>query len=63
MPVFDMMETLLVKKLNFRPTTILRFCVRNFYVGKKINRNLLFIIYIAVGIYWFFLRLYIMVLP
>ena len=48
MPVFDMMETLLVKKLNFRPTTILRFCVRNFYVGKKINRNLLFIIYIVV---------------
>lgn len=47
MPVFDMMETLLVKKLNFRPTTILRFCVRSFYVGKKINRNLLFIIYIV----------------
>lgn len=45
MPVFDMMETLLVKKLNFRPTTTLRFIVRNFYVGKK-NRNscLLFII-------------------
>nr|AAC49885.1 lysine and histidine specific transporter [Arabidopsis thaliana] len=33
MPVFDMMETLLVKKLNFRPTTTLRFFVRNFYVA------------------------------
>ncbi|KAJ6949334.1 lysine histidine transporter [Populus alba x Populus x berolinensis] len=33
MPVFDMMETLLVKKLNFRPTMILRFFVRNFYVA------------------------------
>ncbi|XWS40629.1 hypothetical protein CRYUN_Cryun17cG0012100 [Craigia yunnanensis] len=33
MPVFDMMETLLVKKLNFRPTRTLRFIVRNFYVA------------------------------
>ncbi|CAN0925236.1 Lysine histidine transporter 1 [Linum grandiflorum] len=33
MPVFDMMETLLVKKLNFKPTWYLRFCVRNFYVA------------------------------
>ncbi|CAN1153803.1 Lysine histidine transporter 1 [Linum perenne] len=33
MPVFDMMETLLVKKLNFRPTWYLRFCVRNLYVA------------------------------
>lgn len=44
MPVFDMMETFLVKKLNFRPTTILRFCVRNFYVGKKINQNCVYYI-------------------
>jgi hypothetical protein len=35
MPVFDMMETVLVKKLNFRPTMILRFFVRNIYVGKR----------------------------
>lgn len=34
MPVFDMMETLLVKKLHFRPTRLLRFIVRNIYVGK-----------------------------
>ncbi|XP_022774284.1 lysine histidine transporter 1-like isoform X2 [Durio zibethinus] len=33
MPVFDMMETALVKKLHFRPTRILRFIVRNFYVA------------------------------
>ncbi|XVE67758.1 hypothetical protein DITRI_Ditri09bG0013900 [Diplodiscus trichospermus] len=33
MPVFDMMETLLVKKLHFRPSGILRFIVRNFYVA------------------------------
>ncbi|CAI0457446.1 unnamed protein product [Linum tenue] len=33
MPVFDMMETLLVKKLNFTPSWMLRFCVRNFYVA------------------------------
>ena len=35
MPVFDMMETVLVKKMNFRPTMMLRFFVRNFYVGKR----------------------------
>ena len=35
MPVFDMMETLLVKKMNFRPTMILRFVVRTTYVGKR----------------------------
>lgn len=34
MPVFDMIETLLVKKLNFSPTRLLRFVVRNLYVGK-----------------------------
>ncbi|XP_050234812.1 lysine histidine transporter 1-like [Mercurialis annua] len=33
MPVFDMMETLLVKKLNFKPSLILRFVVRNLYVA------------------------------
>lgn len=33
MPVFDMMETLLVKKLNFKPTTTLRFITRNVYVA------------------------------
>lgn len=34
MPVFDMIETVLVKKLNFRPTSTLRFITRNVYVGK-----------------------------
>lgn len=34
MPVFDMIETVMVKKLNFKPTTMLRFIVRNVYVGK-----------------------------
>jgi len=34
MPVFDMIETLLVKKMNFEPSTMLRFIVRNVYVGK-----------------------------
>lgn len=34
MPVFDMMETVLVKKMHFRPSWYLRFVVRNFYVGK-----------------------------
>jgi amino acid permease len=33
MPVFDMMETLLVKKLNFKPSSALRFIVRNVYVA------------------------------
>ncbi|XP_012445477.1 lysine histidine transporter 1 [Gossypium raimondii] len=33
MPVFDMMETLLVKKLEFNPTRTLRFIVRNAYVA------------------------------
>ncbi|CAL2250733.1 unnamed protein product [Prunus armeniaca] len=33
MPVFDMIETLLVKKLHFRPTTMLRFISRNTYVA------------------------------
>ncbi|KAH7851093.1 hypothetical protein Vadar_007223 [Vaccinium darrowii] len=33
MPVFDMIETVLVKKLNFRPTKMLRFITRNIYVA------------------------------
>ncbi|XP_028772414.1 lysine histidine transporter 1 [Neltuma alba] len=33
MPVFDMIETVLVKKLKFRPTKLLRFVVRNVYVA------------------------------
>jgi hypothetical protein len=33
MPVFDMIETVMVKKLNFQPTTMLRFIVRNVYVA------------------------------
>ncbi|KAH9611523.1 hypothetical protein KSS87_008468, partial [Heliosperma pusillum] len=32
MPVFDMMESVLVKKLKFRPTWTLRFISRNIYV-------------------------------
>jgi amino acid permease len=34
MPVFDMIETLLVKKLHFKPSMALRFISRNVYVGK-----------------------------
>lgn len=34
MPVFDMIETVMVKKLNFEPSRMLRFVVRNVYVGK-----------------------------
>ncbi|KAL0377333.1 UNVERIFIED_CONTAM: Lysine histidine transporter 1 [Sesamum radiatum] len=33
MPVFDMLETVLVKKLRFKPTWYLRFITRNIYVG------------------------------
>ncbi|XP_021911741.1 lysine histidine transporter 1-like [Carica papaya] len=33
MPVFDMIETVLVKKLHFRPTRLLRFVSRNIYVA------------------------------
>ncbi|GAV85762.1 Aa_trans domain-containing protein [Cephalotus follicularis] len=33
MPVFDMIETVLVKKLHFRPSTTLRFISRNVYVA------------------------------
>ncbi|KAG7598391.1 Amino acid transporter transmembrane domain [Arabidopsis suecica] len=35
MPVFDMMETVLVKKMNFDPSFKLRFITRSLYVGKK----------------------------
>ncbi|CAI9108592.1 OLC1v1008236C2 [Oldenlandia corymbosa var. corymbosa] len=33
MPVFDMIETLLIKDLKFKPTWILRFFTRNIYVA------------------------------
>ncbi|KAL2559919.1 Lysine histidine transporter 1 [Forsythia ovata] len=33
MPVFDMIETLLVKKFKFKPSTKLRFTTRTLYVG------------------------------
>ncbi|XP_022134087.1 lysine histidine transporter 1-like [Momordica charantia] len=33
MPVFDMIETMLVKRLHFKPSFILRFVSRNLYVG------------------------------
>ncbi|KAL9246562.1 hypothetical protein vseg_020080 [Gypsophila vaccaria] len=33
MPVFDMVETFLVKSMNFEPTTTLRFITRNIYVA------------------------------
>ncbi|KAK4426078.1 Lysine histidine transporter 1 [Sesamum alatum] len=33
MPVFDMIETVLVRKLRFKPTWWLRFIARNVYVG------------------------------
>ncbi|CAK8533148.1 unnamed protein product [Lathyrus sativus] len=33
MPMFDMLESVLVKKLNFTPSSILRFVVRNVYVA------------------------------
>ncbi|XWS40627.1 hypothetical protein CRYUN_Cryun17cG0011900 [Craigia yunnanensis] len=33
MPVFDMIETVMVKKWHFKPTRMLRFIVRNLYVA------------------------------
>ncbi|PNX97369.1 lysine/histidine transporter 1-like protein, partial [Trifolium pratense] len=33
MPVFDMIESVLVKKMNFKPSSLLRFAVRNVYVA------------------------------
>lgn len=35
MPVFDMIETVMVKQLRFKPTWQLRFVVRNVYVGEQ----------------------------
>lgn len=35
MPVFDMIETVMVKKLHFEPSWLLRFVVRNVYVGEQ----------------------------
>ncbi|KAJ7945738.1 lysine histidine transporter 1 [Quillaja saponaria] len=32
-PVYDMMESFLVRKMNFKPTRLLRFTTRNFYVA------------------------------
>ncbi|KAL2320246.1 hypothetical protein Fmac_029215 [Flemingia macrophylla] len=34
MPVFDMIETVMVKKLRFKPSWVMRFAVRNVYVGE-----------------------------
>ncbi|MED6167571.1 Lysine histidine transporter 1 [Stylosanthes scabra] len=33
-PVFDMMESFMVKRMNFKPTWYLRFISRNIYVGE-----------------------------
>ncbi|KAL5748286.1 hypothetical protein ACOSQ2_025583 [Xanthoceras sorbifolium] len=33
MPVFDMVESFLVMKMHFKPSKILRFCIRNLYVA------------------------------
>jgi len=41
MPVFDMIETLMVKQLRFKPSWWLRFVERNVYVGQHINHPLL----------------------
>lgn len=35
MPVFDMIETVLVKKLDFEPSFMLRFITRTTYVGES----------------------------
>lgn len=35
MPVFDMLETAMVKKLNFPPGIALRILVRSAYVGEN----------------------------
>lgn len=34
MPVFDMIETVLVKKMHCKPSFLLRFIARNVYVGE-----------------------------
>ncbi|KAK6155263.1 hypothetical protein DH2020_009511 [Rehmannia glutinosa] len=41
MPVFDMIETVLVKKLRFKPTWYLRFVARNVYVEQLHQENTL----------------------
>lgn len=48
MPVFDMMETVLVKKMNFDPSFKLRFITRSLYVGKS---PLLIFIYVTSSSY------------
>lgn len=48
MPVFDMIETVLVKKLHFKPTGALRFVARTVYVGKYDTRSLVARSYIPV---------------
>ncbi|KAL0327346.1 UNVERIFIED_CONTAM: Lysine histidine transporter-like 2 [Sesamum angustifolium] len=40
MPVFDMMETFLVKKMKFSPSFLLRFTTRTLYVGKASKSQL-----------------------
>jgi hypothetical protein len=36
MPVFDMIETVLVMKFRFRPSLMLRLIARSFYVGNAL---------------------------
>ncbi|KAK7261329.1 hypothetical protein RIF29_27638 [Crotalaria pallida] len=38
MPVFDMIETMMVRNMNFQPSKMLRFVVRNVYVGLHCSR-------------------------
>lgn len=42
MPVFDMIESFLVKKLHFTPGRPLRIIARSTYVGKHIYTHPLF---------------------
>jgi hypothetical protein len=39
MPVFDMIETVLVRKFGFRPTLMLRLVARSVYVGNETTLN------------------------
>ncbi|KAL4354898.1 hypothetical protein GQ457_06G036530 [Hibiscus cannabinus] len=41
MPVFDMMESFLVKQMKFKPSLFLRFVTRNIYVGEYVFRSVL----------------------
>lgn len=43
MPVFDMMETFLVKQVKLKPSFKLRLITRTLYVGEWFNYALLFI--------------------